>query len=51
MRELYKRLYNDCLQSDTFKEDAHFVSMQGVFYEENEKSYCSLVERQMVGVL
>ena len=37
MRELYKRLYNDCLQSDTFKEDAHFVSMQGVFYEENEK--------------
>ena len=37
MKELYKRLYQDCAQSEAFIQDAHFVSMRGVFYNENKK--------------
>ena len=45
MKELYNKLYNDCLQSDTFKDDAHFVSMRGVFYGKDERRKLLLVGR------
>ena len=39
MKELYKNLYDDCLLNNSFFNDAHFVSMQGVYYSENTRKF------------
>lgn len=39
MKELYEKLYDDCSSFENFKNDAHFVSMQGPFYQENSKRF------------
>ena len=35
MKELYKRLYDACVNLPSFKEEAHFVGMKGKLYDEN----------------
>ena len=39
MKQAYEKLYDDCSILETFRNDAHFVSMQGKYYSKNERKF------------
>lgn len=39
MRRVYEKLYDDCSTIETFYNDAHFVSMQGKYFSNNERKF------------
>ena len=39
MKTLYEKLYEDCQASETFFQDAHFVPIQGEYYQKNSRKF------------
>ncbi len=39
MKQLYEKLYDECKKSVYFQKDAHFVAMQGEYYQENSRKF------------
>lgn len=39
MKKAYEKLYEDCIASESFFDDAHFVSMSGEYYQDNTRKF------------